>query len=154
MLELFSIWIHYNSEFSFQIKNLIASISVATVAPQLAEVSAIGSGTGAVSVPVIGGSGISVPSVSLGGGGVISSKPTSFWDRLTTLQGNPVLQLTGIWVYDKELVWKVIFSVFFLYVGIILFIDGRYITNTIIRAVTRGRGMYSKFLSYIDNKVL
>ena len=126
--------------------NSIFSVTVATVAPQLAEVSAIGSGTGAVSVPVIGGSGISVPSVSLGGGGVISSKPTSFWDRLTTLQGNPVLQLTGIWVYDKELVWKVIFSVFFLYVGIILFIDGRYITNTIIRAVTAGRGKNKLFL--------
>ena len=117
------------------------------MAPQLAEVSAIGSGTGAVSVPVIGGSGISVgvPSVSLGGGSGIVSKPTSFWDRLTTLEGNPVLQLTGIWVYDKELVWKVIFSVFFLYVGIILFIDGRYITNTIIRAVTAGRGKYRLF---------
>ena len=127
--------------------NSIFSVTVATVAPQLAEVSAIGSGTGAVSVPVIGGSGISVPSVSLGGGGVISSKPTSFWDRLTTLQGNPVLQLTGIWVYDKELVWKVIFSVFFLYVGIILFIDGRYITNTIIRAVTAGRGKYNLFIN-------
>ena len=125
------------------------------MAPQLAEVSAIGSGTGAVSVPVIGGSGISVPSVSLGGGGGVVSKPTSFWDRLTTLQGNPVLQLTGIWVYDKELVWKVIFSVFFLYVGIILFIDGRYITNTIIRAVTRGRGMYSdvyhKYMTKFNN---
>ena len=123
------------------------------MAPQLAEVSAIGSGTGAVSVPVIGGSGISVPSVSLGGGGGVVSRPTSFWDRLTTLQGDPVLQLTGIWVYDKELVWKVIFSVFFLYVGIILFIDGRYITNTIIRAVTRGRGMNSEFLLNIDNTV-
>ena len=112
------------------------------MAPQLAEVSAIGSGTGAVSVPVIGGSGISVgvPSVSLGGGSGIVSKPTSFWDRLTTLEGNPVLQLTGIWVYDKELVWKVIFSVFFLYVGIILFFDGRYLTNSIIRALTAGRG--------------
>ena len=123
---------------------MIFSIIVATVAPQLAEVSAIGSGTGAVSVPVIGGSGISlgVPSVSLGGGSGVVSKPTSFWDRLTTLEGNPVVQLTGIWVYDKELVWKVIFSVFFLYVGIILFIDGRYITNTIIRAVTAGRGTY------------
>ena len=125
----------YNKYFSF--------FSVAAAAPQLAEAGVIGAGIGAVAIASSGGSGISVgiPSVSLGGGGgSITSSPTSFWDRFTNYQGNPVLQLTGIWTYDKELVWKVIFSVFFLYVGIILFFDGRYLTNSIIRALTAGRG--------------
>ena len=117
---------------------------VATAVPQLAGAEAIGASIPALAIGSSGGSGISVgiPSVSLGGGSdSIASNPSSIFDRLNTFNGNPVLQLTGIWTYDKELVWKVIFSVFFLYVGIILFIDGRMITNSIIRALTAGSGM-------------
>ena len=131
---------------------------VATIAPQLAETGAIGPGIGAIAIPSITSSVVSVgsPSLSLGGGGsaIIASSPTSFWDRLSSFQGDPVLQLTGIWAYDRELVWKVIFSVFFLYVGIILFFDGRYITNSIIRAVTAGRGKHTsipKLFEYVFN---
>ena len=124
---------------------------VATASPQLA------GGIAGIGIPSIsslnlgspGSSnvGIGLPTINLGGGGSGSSSASAstFWDRFINFNGNPVVQLTGILSYDNELVWKVIFSVFFLYVGIILFVDGRMITNSILRTFNAGRGIHNYF---------
>ena len=67
-------------------------------------------------------------------GSVSGSSPATFWSRFSTW---PLFQLSGI---SGSSVWLVVFSVFFLYVAAILYIDGGLLLSGILRSLNVGGG--------------
>ena len=62
------------------------------------------------------------------------SSPATFWDRFSTY---PHVQLNGL---EGAAYFKIILTLFFLYVGIYLYSEGRDITDTIARVFRVDKG--------------
>jgi hypothetical protein len=73
------------------------------------------------------------------------STATSFWDRFSTW---PLFKLSGI---SGSSVWLVVFSVFFLYVAAILYIDGGLLFSGILRSLNIGGGQSFNPLILAEN---
>ena len=86
---------------------------------------------GGLAAGSVGAASLVVPSVVLS---PTTGTTTSFFDRFSTF---PQIQLNGL---EGAVMWKIILSLIFLYVGIYLYSEGRDITNTIARVFNVGRG--------------
>lgn len=65
-----------------------------------------------------------------------ASSPATFWDRFSTW---PLVKLSGV---SGSSVWLVIFSVFFLYVAVILYSDGGLLLSGILRSLNISGGEF------------
>ena len=97
---------------------------------------------GVLSAAGVGGNGGDLTFINFGSGSGSSS--ISFWDRFSTW---PLFKLSGI---TGSSVWLVIFSIFFLYVAVIVYVDGGLLYSGIMRSLNIGGCKFGIVIVVVD----